>query len=212
MFILKRNFTTLQTGNFENYSVKSNSPYQQLNSIGRQTNATPTSKPASPFQRVNGSQLDTSQTQQQPVKVILSNGNNSISGSNNSTSGSSYKSTIENKVKLLSQNHQNQQTYVSNMHVRVPSQESSIYGDSRTYINLGQPKAIATKAGILLNPSNSQLKLKNRETAKVPAIPRSQVVKSVMEPSYSSLLQNQGEQNQVREFLMIYSFNVLRAK
>ncbi len=31
---------------------------------------------------------------------------------------------------------------------------------------------------------------------KAPAIPRSQVVKAVMEPSYSSLLQNQGDQNQ----------------
>ena len=121
----------------------------------------------------------------------------SLSNGNNSTSGSSYKSTIENKVKLMSQNHQND-TYVSNMHVRVPSQESSIYGDSRTYINLGQPVAMASKAGILLNPSNSQLNYANKGgTTKVPAIPRSQIVKTVVEPSYSSLLQNEGEQNQV---------------
>ena len=120
-----------------------------------------------------------------------------LSNGNNSTSGSSYKSTIENKVKLMSQNHQND-TYVSNMHVRVPSQESSIYGDSRTYINLGQPVAMASKAGILLNPSNSQLNHANKGgTTKVPAIPRSQIVKAVIEPSYSSLLQNEGEQNQV---------------
>ena len=33
-------------------------------------------------------------------------------------------------------------------------------------------------------------------SATQPAIPRSQVVQKVMEPSYSSLLQNQGEQNQ----------------
>jgi len=178
---------------FENYSIKSTSPYHQLNSIGRQPNATPTPKPASPFQRVSG-QFDASQIQQQPVKVILSNG--SLSNGNNSTSGSSYKSTIENKVKLMSQNHQND-TYVSNMHVRVPSQESSIYGDSRTYINLGQPVAMASKAGILLNPSNSQLNYANKGgTTKVPAIPRSQIVKTVIEPSYSSLLQNEGEQNQ----------------
>ena len=97
----------------------------------------------------------------------------------------------------MSQNHQND-TYVSNMHVRVPSQESSIYGDSRTYINLGQPVAMASKAGILLNPSNSQLNSANKGgTTKVPAIPRSQIVKTVIEPSYSSLLQNEGEQNQV---------------
>ena len=99
----------------------------------------------------------------------------------------------------MSQNHQND-TYVSNMHVRVPSQESSIYGDSRTYINLGQPVAMASKAGILLNPSNSQLNYANKGgTTKVPAIPRSQIVKTVVEPSYSSLLQNEGEQNQVND-------------
>ena len=177
---------------FENYAIKSTSPYHQLNSVGRQQNATPTAKPASPFPRVNG------QIQQQPVKVILSNGN----GTPNP--GSSYKSTIESKVKLLSQNHpaspNPNQTYVSNMHVRVPSQESSIYGDSRTYINLGQPVAMASRAGIVLKPSNSQLNNASVGTAKVPAIPRSQVVKAVLEPSYSSLLQNQGEQNQVSIF------------
>ena len=177
---------------FENYAIKSTSPYHQLNSVGRQQNATPTAKPVSPFPRVNG------QIQQQPVKVILSNGN----GTPNP--GSSYKSTIESKVKLLSQNHpaspNPNQTYVSNMHVRVPSQESSIYGDSRTYINLGQPVAMASRAGIVLKPSNSQLNNASVGTAKVPAIPRSQVVKAVLEPSYSSLLQNQGEQNQVSIF------------
>ncbi len=74
---------------------------------------------------------------QPPVQVILSNAN----------SGSSYKSQIENKVKLLSSAQANpNQTYVSNMHVRVPSQESSIYSDTRTYINLGQPVAIAGSA------------------------------------------------------------------
>ena len=47
-----------------------------------------------------------------------------------------------------------------------------------------------------MNPSgiNSKIGVQNR--IKAPAIPRSQVVKAVMEPSYSSLLQNQGEQNQ----------------
>ena len=133
----------------------------------------------------------------------------SLSNGNNSTSGSSYKSTIENKVKLMSQNHQND-TYVSNMHVRVPSQESSIYGDSRTYINLGQPVAMASKAGILLNPSNSQLNYANKGgTTKVPAIPRSQIVKTVVEPSYSSLLQNEGEQNQVN-VIAIRDINIQR--
>jgi hypothetical protein len=68
------NYNSNSTGTtFENYSIKSTSPYHQLNSIGRQPNATPTPKPASPFQRVSG-QLDASQIQQQPVKVILSNG------------------------------------------------------------------------------------------------------------------------------------------
>ena len=68
------NYNSNSTGTtFENYSIKSTSPYHQLNSIGRQPNATPTPKPASPFQRVSG-QFDASQTQQQPVKVILSNG------------------------------------------------------------------------------------------------------------------------------------------
>ena len=134
----------------QNYAIKSTSPYHQLGPIGRQQTITPTPKSASPVPRVNG------HIQQQPVKVILSNSN----GTPNP--GSSYKSTIESKVKLLSQNHpapnQDPQIYVSNMHVRVPSQESSIYGDSRTYINLGQPVAMASKAGIVLKPSNSQLK------------------------------------------------------
>ena len=68
------NYNSNSTGTtFENYSIKSTSPYHQLNSIGRQPNATPTPKPASPFQRVSG-QFDASQIQQQPVKVILSNG------------------------------------------------------------------------------------------------------------------------------------------
>merc|ERR1719420_397580 len=96
-----------------------------------------------------------------PVKVVLSNGNTPTPGQG-STYGSSYQSTIENKVKLLSQNPN--QTYVSNMHVRVPSQESSIYGDSRNYINLGQPVAIASRGGILMNPSgiNSKIGVQNR--------------------------------------------------
>ena len=193
--------------NFENYScIKSTSPYHQMNSMGRQSSCTPTTKSGSPFPRAtSGGQFETGNgsavqmKQQQPVQVILSNG---------STSGSSYKSTIESKVKLLSQNHPNQ-TYVSNMHVRVPSQESSIYGDSRTYINLGQPVAMASRAGILLNPSNSQLNYQapKGNSAKVPAIPRSQVVKAVMEPSYSSLLQNQGEQNQVNKFYLFRKCN-----
>ena len=49
---------------------------------------------------------------------------------------SGYKSQIENKVKIMNQ------TYMSNMHVRVPSQDSSIYSDTKTYIDVGQPIAI----------------------------------------------------------------------
>ena len=65
--------------------------------------------------------------------------------------------SIENKVKLLSQ--QKDPTYASNMHVRVPSQDSSIYSDTRTYINeVRQPVAIATSrpGGIFRNPSKSK--------------------------------------------------------
>ena len=93
-----------------------------MNSMGRQS-STPTTKSASPFPRAtSGGQYETGNgsigqmQQQQPVQVILSNG---------STSGSSYKSTIESKVKLLSQNPTNM-TYVRVSYV--PSQESSIYG------------------------------------------------------------------------------------
>ena len=77
------NYNSNSTGTtFENYSIKSTSPYHQLNSIGRQPNATPTPKPASPFQRVSG-QFDASQIQQQqPVKVILSNGKDTKDKSN----------------------------------------------------------------------------------------------------------------------------------
>ena len=153
-----------------NYTPKSStsSPFHQLRPM----------KPPSPFQQ--------HQLQQPQVKVLLGNGNSP-------STGSSYKSTIENKVKLLSQNPN--QTYASSMHIRVPSQESSIYSDTRTYINVGQPVAIASRAGgILMNPS--QLNKGIQQSNKAPAIPRSQLVKKVMEPSYSSLLQNQGEQNQ----------------
>lgn len=148
-------------------------------------------KPPSPFQRPPSATL--TYQDPKPVKVILSNNQ------------ASYKSTIENKVKLLSQQNNPNQTYVSNMHVRVPSQESSIYSDTRAYINLGQPVAIASRNhGILMNPSASHLQMNNRGSRapttaaapKAPAIPKSQVVQKVIEPSYSSLLQNQGEQNQ----------------
>ena len=189
--------------NYENYTLRSPN-------LRASQSATPTFTSSFGGTIENGHQI-----QHQPVKVILSNG----TGSSHSTptpstptlptAGSSYQSTIENKVKLLSQQNPNQ-TYVSNMHVRVPSQESSVYSDSRTYINLGQPVAIASRGGILMNPSQSQLnnrvaaggghsgvtRLNASVAAKMPAIPRSQVVKAVMEPSYSSLLQNQGEQNQ----------------
>ena len=67
------------------------------------------------------------QQQQPPVTVIYPN-------------ASGYKSQIENKVNLKLMN----QTYMSNMHVRVPSQDSSIYSDSKTYIDVGQPVAIGT--------------------------------------------------------------------
>lgn len=174
--------TAILNNTFENYIPKTSaSPYQQLIAT-RQGNTL--NKPPSPFQRNQYGD------QQQPVKVILSNGSKT----------SSYKSTIESKVKILNQNPN--QTYVSNMHVRVPSQESSIYSDTRTYINMAQPVAIASKGGILMNPSHTQLNSrvgggnKTVSAVKAPAIPRSQVVKKVMEPSYSSLLQNQGEQNQ----------------
>ena len=70
--------------------------------------------------------LQQQQQQQQtqtPVKVLY-----------NKASG--YKSQIENKVKIMNE------TYMSNMHVRVPSQDSSIYSDTKTYIDVGQPVAI----------------------------------------------------------------------
>ena len=161
--------------NYENYTPKSMSPYTQL-----------------AFKQVNNGY--------ESVQVLAANQSASTTPT---TLGSSYKSTIENKVKLLSQQQQKDPTYASNMHVRVPSQDSSIYSDTRTYINEVRPVAIASRrGGIFRNPSKTQLQPRgqgqgSRSTAATqPAIPRSQVVQKVMEPSYSSLLQNQGEQNQ----------------
>ena len=158
--------------NYENYTPKSMSPYHQLS-----------------FKQVNNGLNG-----YEPVQVVAN-----PSPAPTTTLGSSYKSTIESKVKLLSQ--QKDSTYVSNMHVRVPSQDSSIqsiYSDTRTYINEVRPVAIATsRGGIFRNPSKTQLQRgQGGPAATKPVVPRSQVVQKVMEPSYSSLLQNQGEQNQ----------------
>ena len=82
-----------------------------------------------PFQQQHQQLLQQQQLQQQqhltqtPVQVLYDK-------------ASGYKSQIENKVKIMNQ------TYMSNMHVRVPSQDSSIYSDTKTYIDVGQPIAI----------------------------------------------------------------------
>ena len=94
-------------------SNKSPSPYGQIQII-----------PDQPiYQNHPGQAHPQQQQQQQPVTVIQAG---------------DYKSQIENKVKLM----QGPQTYMSNMHVRVPSQDSSIYSDTKTYIDVGQPVAI----------------------------------------------------------------------
>lgn len=195
---------TLTNGHKSPFQIvnNGNSAFQHIKQKSVVPSPTPTAnnfenyrqaKPASPFQsqRPPSTPLP---AYQEPVKAILSN---------NQAQG--YKSTIENKVKLLSQQNNPNQTYVSNMHVRVPSQESSIYSDTRAYINLGGPVAIASRShGILMNPSASHLQMNNRgsrapassSAPKAPAIPKSQVVKKAIEPSYCSILQNQGEQNQ----------------
>ena len=80
-----------------------------------------------PTPQLQQQQSQQQQQQQPPVTVIYPN-------------ASGYKSQIENKVNLKLMN----QTYMSNMHVRVPSQDSSIYSDSKTYIDVGQPVAIGT--------------------------------------------------------------------
>ena len=91
---------------------KSPSPYGQRQII-----------PDQPIYQNHPGQAHPQQQQQQPVTVIQAG---------------DYKSQIENKVKLM----QGPQTYMSNMHVRVPSQDSSIYSDTKTYIDVGQPVAI----------------------------------------------------------------------
>ena len=171
--------TAMMISNYENYTPKSMSPYTQLT-----------------FKQVNNGY--------ESVQVLASANAVTPTPPIQSALGSTYKSTIENKVKLLSQ--QKDPTYASNMHVRVPSQDSSIYSDTRTYINEVRPVAIASRGGIFRNPSKTQLQPRGQSSgqrqgggstaATQPAIPRSQVVQKVMEPSYSSLLQNQGEQNQ----------------
>jgi len=128
-------------------------------------------------------QLQQQQLTQTPVQVLYDK-------------ASGYKSQIENKVKIM-----NQTTYMSNMHVRVPSQDSSIYSDTKTYIDVGQPIAIASRKGnVLLNPSPSQFghpgtsRGPSKPQTNIPAIPRSQEVKKYMEPSFSAVLKPSSNQ------------------
>ncbi len=84
-------------------------------------------------------------------------------------------------------------------------------GSDKTYINVGQPLAVASKkGGVQWNPSvatpttptntnhvnNSRSMAPSQKSNLAPAIPRSQMVKKSIEPSYCMVLQNQGEQNQ----------------
>ena len=73
---------------------------------------------------------------------------------------------------------------------------SGVSGNERTYINVN-PVAYVGRQGITVNPTSTQLPMMNQQNPKtaasnqpqVPAIPRSQVVKKFVEPSYSTILQ-----------------------
>ena len=76
----------------------------------------------------------------------------------------------------------------SNIASRLPSNE-------RTYINVN-PVAYASRQGITVNPNPTQIPELTRRSQsaaskqpQVPAIPRSQLVKKFVEPSYSTILQ-----------------------
>ena len=76
-----------------------------------------------------------------------------------------------------------------NVNARVPS------SNERTYINVN-PVAVVSRQGITVNPNPTQLPTAGcppqsaaSNQPQVPAIPRSQVVKQFVEPSYSTILQ-----------------------
>ena len=75
------------------------------------------------------------------------------------------------------------------------SNVTGVASNERTYINVN-PVAYVSRQGITVNPTSTQLPTMGNPTQsaasnqpQVPAIPRSQVVKQFVEPSYSTILQ-----------------------